>query len=63
MNDLVGFTASATDFEASIVDVFLERHSWKVGYLVLDTGGLLEDRLVVVPSRTSHRPSGRCAST
>lgn len=50
LNDLVGFSAAAKDFEASVVDLFLERDSWKVSHLVLDTGGLLESRLVVVPS-------------
>ncbi len=49
LNDLVGFSAAAKDFEAPVVDVFLERDSWKVSHLVLDTGGLLENRLVVVP--------------
>lgn len=50
LNDLVGFSAKAKDFEASVVDVFLERNSWQVSHLVLDTGGILENRLAVVPS-------------
>lgn len=48
LKDLIGFTAEATDFTARVEDVFIDKTSWSVGYVLLDIGGWFENKLVLV---------------
>ncbi|MEL6884279.1 MAG: hypothetical protein AAFP87_07200 [Pseudomonadota bacterium] len=49
LNDMTGFTAAAEDFEGSVIDVYLERDTWRISHLLLDIGGFMENHVVAVP--------------
>lgn len=49
INDLYGYTLSATDGEIGhIKDFYFDDHDWVIRYLVVETGGWLHDRQVLL---------------
>ncbi len=57
IDQLTGYKVSATDGEIGrVADLLIDDQDWSVRYLVIDTGGWLPGRKVVVPPKTVGSP-------
>ena len=57
LKDLYGYRVQASDGEAgSVEDFYFDDDGWTVRYVVVDLGGWLQERRVVVSSRAVGRP-------
>lgn len=55
--DLLSFDAAAVDGEiGNIIDFYFDDQSWKIRYLVLDTGNWLSGRQVLIAANALGRP-------
>lgn len=53
LKDLIGYTLSATDGEiGKVEEIYFDDHSWTVRYLVVNTGGWLSGRKVLLTPAT-----------
>jgi len=57
MNEIIGYKIEASDGELGRAKDFLfDDHSWIVRYLVVDTGGWLQDRQVLISPQAMREP-------
>lgn len=50
INELTTFTAKAEDFNAPVIDVFLERDTMRISHMAVDIGGWFANHTVVIPA-------------